>query len=150
MRRNGWSFFYSVTGRPIAVMALALVFSGCAGTRQFVPTPDTRTPVSATSARIYIVRPSAFIASGDGMEILDGGKPVGTVGNGGYLCWDREPEKALIGSKKSAGVELDLKPGETVFLRARRGHACFFMRDDVVRLGPNQGESLVRSAKGPR
>lgn len=81
-----------------AVIVSANVFQlGCAGTQSFTPNDFCSTPIGINMARIVMSRRSGFAAgSAVRFRITDDDQPMGDVGPGGQLCWDRYPGIAHI------------------------------------------------------
>jgi hypothetical protein len=81
-------------------------------------------------ARVVLNRPSGFVGGGARMPVFDDGQPIGEVGNGGRLCWDRHPGLAYVTAAAPAGVasnfgggtgmavQASIRAGETLVIEA--------------------------------
>jgi hypothetical protein len=87
----------------LAGCVAAVLFTGCASTRQYVGMPDQNQRVEdPTKARIYVIRPAA-VGGAIKMNVSDGGQPIGATGPRSYLCWERPPGDTIV-SSMSEGV----------------------------------------------
>jgi hypothetical protein len=71
----------------IAVGLVSVLLAGCASTNQFAPIATG--PIATNSARIVVSRDKGFVGCAAAMAIADNGKPIGNIGPGGQLVWDR-------------------------------------------------------------
>ena len=79
-----------LTGPLIIVILLA----GCApSATQYAPLPnDLRAAPEPGKARICVIRGYVLLASAEAMfDIVEDGKPRGSLANGSYICWERPP-----------------------------------------------------------
>ena len=101
----------------LALGLLAILLSGCAGTRQYVPLPEQSKSVEDPSkGRLYVIRP-ALLGAAVTMNVSDSGKPIGRTGPRGYLCWERPPGEVVI-SGESEGVSalpVNVEAGQRYF-----------------------------------
>ena len=90
----------SISGLSIVIVMYWA--SGCASTVKFTPVDFCSQPVNPTMARIVVSRTSAMLAGSYAPRIFDSGQPIGEIGPGGRLCWDRFPGKAVISKGTTA------------------------------------------------
>jgi hypothetical protein len=99
-----------------AALTCALL-AACAGTSAL---ESQSKPMSAQSARIYIVRPNAFSGSAMGANVKIDGIDVGAVANESYMFVDRPPGRHKIEVKVTAALsgvehEADFEAGRTYY-----------------------------------
>ena len=104
-------------------ITIMYVVSGCASTRSFTLVDYCSKPVNPTMARMVAYRESAFGGGAVAVRVFDNDQPVGDIGPGGRLCWDRYPGESLIyGMNKNGArypqwhVEVDTKANTTYHL----------------------------------
>ena len=107
-------------------LVVALPLCACASTQMYAT--DGISPVGAAAspasnppegkARIVMLRKGAMLGAAIGFEITDTSKPVGKIGPGGVLAWDREPGEIVIGAAASNHPNLTLaaSAGSTYFV----------------------------------
>lgn len=111
------------------VALIALVLSGCVSTVRFTPVDYCKQPVDPKMARIVVSRNSSMVGGGAGMRIFDNDQPIGDVGSGEKLCWDRYPGVSVItigvhGKRtKNKTVAILTKPNKTYIVGAGFGWA---------------------------
>src|SRR5262245_46760826 len=74
-----------ILGYAICILSL---IDGCAATNQFVPRPRNDLPPPG-KAIIRVQRPSGGLGSGRAVTVRDNGTPIGELGPGGELAWER-------------------------------------------------------------
>jgi hypothetical protein len=82
-------------------LMICVLSTGCASqSYQVVHFPNQGTSVEdAKKGRIYLMRQTSSISIPSRtrlMIVYDGDQEIGTVGNYGFLCWEREPGQAVI------------------------------------------------------
>jgi hypothetical protein len=82
-------------------LMICVLWTGCASqSYQVVHFPDQGTSVEdAKKGRIYLMRHTSSISIPSRTRLVivyDGDQEIGTVGNFGFLCWEREPGQAVI------------------------------------------------------
>lgn len=107
--------------KAVTLALLAVVLCGCAAaTKSYTPINYCAAPVNSSMARIIVTRRHDIVARGTALKIFDDHQPIGEVGPGGKLCWDRYPGKALItasmmgSSREHWKMVVDTKP-DTVY-----------------------------------
>lgn len=113
--------------RKFVVMTLfAVVYfvSGCASTTRFTPIDYCSQPVNPEMARIILTRVNEFGGGGAIIRIFDNEQPLGDVGPGGRLCWDRYPGITILRGEMSSGnrkrgwdIDLITEANETYYLQ---------------------------------
>ncbi len=107
--------------RLLSAAASALLAAACASvTTQSVPLPDPASVVAADLCRVYVLREGELIGSLKDVRIYDGEREVGSLTEGGFLCWDRRAIRG-VGRAVFAGYTLDGGPVESVFDLPRQG-----------------------------
>lgn len=112
---------------PLLMCLAAMMFSSCSATSvQRVPMPsaDAEAP-QGNMCRIYMARSTQVLGRKFPIDIIDNQTPIGSIGRGGYLCWDRTAGQNLIqllyqGAKLADGevegvLGFDGEPGETYY-----------------------------------
>ena len=133
----------------LAGCAATLLLAGCASTTQYVPMPDQAKAVEDLSkGRIYLMRPSS-LGSGVGMNVSDGGNPIGSTGPKGYLCWEREPGDAVVSStsENTSRVSLPVRPGSIHYIVQHIRMGIWIARTDLEVVSDEQGRKELRKCK---
>jgi hypothetical protein len=117
------------------LFAVLICLVGCASTQQYtarVESPDLkllgRLKPAPGKAKICVVRRSSFMGAGIAIDIADTGRPIGRVGSGGKLIWERDPGTVVIGASASneANITVTAKAGEVYFVEARTNWGAGF------------------------
>ena len=104
------------------LLPILAFFTGCAKFRcwQTVPFPNQQVKIeNPQMARIYLMRDTVL---GDESNIMDGNTYIGRMTAHRYLCWEREPGKAVIKTmygatkKKTPTLELSVEAGKTYYI----------------------------------
>ncbi len=109
----------------LALLAATLLASCSSSTYQKVPFPRQDVVVSSPSvARIYVARQSLLGSLRD-LRVSDGSTEIGTISQGEYLCWERQPGRGLIvlvyeGPKVDGGdieglLPIECEPGQAYY-----------------------------------
>ena len=89
----------SISGLSIVIVMCGVL--GCTSTVRFMPVDFCSQSVNPAMARIVMSRESSSYGGAIGLRIFDNGQPIGDIGRGGRLCWDRFPGKAVINGQRS-------------------------------------------------
>ena len=114
----------------LSIVIIMYSLSGCASTRSYTPVDFCSQPVNPAMARVVLSRTSSFYGGGVGMLVFDNGQPIGDIGSGGRLCWDRFPGKAVINGRMDRPrtlEELELEKEMTVKVETR-ANATYHVR----------------------
>jgi hypothetical protein len=133
----------------LATCAVALQLVGCAGTKQFVPMPDQSKAIEDPSkGRIYLMRPSSY-GGAVGMNVADGGNPIGSTGPGGYLCWEREPGDVIVSStaENTSRVSLPVRPGSIHYILQRIRMGIWMARTELEVIDEEQAKKELKRCK---
>lgn len=133
----------------LAACACSLLLVGCASTKQFVPMPNQAQSIENTNkGRIYVMRPSA-LGSAVGMNVADGGNPIGSTGPGGYLCWERDPGDVLVSStsENTSRVALAVRPGSIHYVLQNIRMGFWVARTDLEVLDDVRGKKELARCK---
>jgi hypothetical protein len=129
--------------------AAALLLAGCAGTKQFVPMPDlSKTIEDPSKGRIYLFRPSSF-GGAVGMNVADGGNPIGSTGPGGFLCWEREPGDVVVSatSENTSRVSLPVRPGSIHYILQSIRMGIWIARTELEVVDEERGRKELKKCK---
>ena len=100
-------------------------------------------------AKIYIFRDKKFIGSLIGFRISDNGRPIGTLGNGGFLAWERPPGSAVIGASASnyQPLTISTEAERVYFLKARPnwGAGLNSAQVEMKMLPPSAGKAQLKA-----
>jgi hypothetical protein len=133
----------------LAGWAATLLLVGCASTVQYVPMPDqTKAVEDPSKGRIYVMRPSSF-GYAVGMNVSDGGNPIGSTGAGGYLCWEREPGDVIVSStsENTSRVSLPVRPGSIHYVVQHIRMGIWIARTDLEVVSDEEGNKRLKKCK---
>jgi len=134
---------------PLLAVAASLFLAGCAGTRQYLPMPDQSKAVEdSAKGRIYVIRPSSF-GGAVGMNVSDGGNPVGSTGPGGFLCWEREPGDVVVSStsENTSRVSLAVRPGTVHYILQSIRMGIWIARTELEVIDEEKGKKELQHCK---
>lgn len=141
--------FFSQRAAALAAFLISVcsAIGGCATTTALEPQNLAR---DANSARLYFVRPSAFVGVVLSPDIKINGKPIGNVASGSYIYAERPAGKYQIVldhqiEPGSFSYDVTLKPGEDHYFQVVQGGPP----NRVVVLGNNAYVVGVPSKQGP-
>ena len=135
------------------LLCLALMLTGCAATRQFVPLPDQPKKVEDPSkGRIYVMRPASAFWEQAGMNISDSGRYVGETGPRGFICWERAPGATIITGKAEgiSQVPLTVEAGGVYYLFQHLRAGWLEARNEMELLDEAQGREVLRRCHPPK
>jgi len=139
----------------VSVLAAALFGVGCAATTEQYTTSvssfaGTKLPQLITKegyGKIYIFRDKKFVGSAIGFRISDNGRPIGSLGNGGVLAWERQPGSAVIGASASneQALTISTEAEMVYFFKARVTWGAGFNSGQVEMrmLSPSAGKAQL-------
>lgn len=141
--------------RLITFMWVAVVVTGCASTQQFqqvVESPKfNQSPDLAPTngnAKIYVMRTSAFTGSGIAIRIADTGRPIGKIGSGSVLTWERAPGQVVVGASASNenNIAFTLASGDVVFIETKTNWGAGFNSAacEIRLLSNDEGRAMLR------
>ena len=136
---------------PIALSCslAALLFAGCAGSKQFVAMPDLTKPVAdPAKGRIYLLRPSSSGGS-VGMNVADNGHPIGSTGPKGFLCWEREPGDVIVSStaENTRRVSLPVRAGSIHYVLQNIRMGIWMARTELEVIDAERGALELKKCK---
>ena len=105
-------------------ICLLLLIDGCAATNQFVPRPRNDLPPPG-KAIIRVQRPSGGLGSGRSVTVRDDGTPIGDLGPGGELAWERPGGSATLSLAPSWMSVREDNPPLTVTVEAGKTYTYF-------------------------
>lgn len=147
--------------RLIAFMWVAVVATGCATTQQYqqvVESPKfNQSPDLAPkngNAKIYVLRKSAFTGSGIAIGIADTGRPIGKIGSGDLLSWERAPGQVVVGASASneSNVGFTVGAGDVVFIETKTNWGAGFNTAacEIRLMSNNEGRALLSEISAKR
>ena len=135
---------------PLFITAFAaLLFVGCASTKQFVPMPDqSKTLDDPSKGRIYVMRP-ATVGSAITMQVSDGGKLIGETGPHGYLCWERNAGETMItsASEGASSAPLSVRQGGVYYLFQHLRMGIWIARSELEVVSAEEGQKVLKKCK---
>jgi hypothetical protein len=123
-----------------------LLVTGCASTRQFVPLPDQAVKIQDSSkGRIYVMRP-AGAGSAVSMNVSDDGKPIGSTGAHGFLCWEREPGDTIVTSTSEGASKaaLSVQPGVVYYIFQHVRMGLLMARSELEIVDEAKGQKVLK------
>ena len=127
----------------------ALLLMGCASAHQYVPIPDLSKQVEdPNKGRVYVLRPSGF-GGAVGMNVADGGQPIGSTGPGRFLCWEREPGDVIITStsENTSRVSIPVRPGSVHYILQNIRMGIWMARTDLEVIDTERGLKELKKCK---
>ena len=140
----------------VTVLAATLFGMGCVATTEQYTTSvssfaGTKLPqliAKQGHGKIYIFRDKKFVGSAIGFRISDNGRPIGTLGNGGFLAWERPPGSAVIGASASneQALTISTEAEMVYFFKARGTWGAGFNTGQVEMrmLSPSAGKAQLK------
>ena len=138
---------------------VALVLIGCATRTEVYTTRITNQQSmdmsglisDRTMGKIYILRKGKFTGSGIAFPISDNGRPIGRIGSGGILSWERPPGLCNVGASASneQSVSINVKAGHVYFFETRATWGAGFNSAQVEmrQLASIEGYAWVKNKK---
>lgn len=126
----------------LASCVAALFLVGCASSVQYVRLPDLSKKIDdPTKGRIYVMRPSSM-GTAVGMNVSDGGNPIGSTGPAGFLCWERDPGDVIVSSngENTSRVSLAVRPGNSYYVLQHLRMGIWMARTELEVVSEEQGE----------
>lgn len=133
----------------LASCVAALFLMGCASAHQYVPLPDqTKAVADPNKGRVYVMRPSGF-GGAVGMNVSDGGQPIGSTGPGKFLCWEREPGDVVVTStaENTSRVSLPVRPGSVHYVLQHIRMGIWMARTELELVDAERGLKELKKCK---
>jgi hypothetical protein len=133
----------------LASCVATLLFAGCASSVQYVRTPDLSKKIEdPTKGRIYVMRPSS-LGYAVGMNVSDGGNPIGSTGAKGFLCWERDPGDVVVSStsENTSRVSLAVRPGNSYYVLQNIRMGIWLARTELEVIGEEQAQKELKKCK---
>ncbi len=145
--------------RMITLICVAAIMTGCATTQQYQQVIESpkfdQSPDLAPkngNAKIYVLRKYAFAGSGISIGIADTGRPIGKIGAGGVLSWERSPGQVAVGASASneGNVTFTVSSGDVVFIQTKTNWGAGFNSAacEVRLLSNDEGRALLKEIQG--
>src|ERR1041385_7651442 len=133
----------------LASCVVTLFLVGCSSSVQYVHMPDLSKKIDdPTKGRIYVMRPSS-LGYAVGMNVSDGGNPIGSTGAQGFLCWERDPGDVVVSStsENTSRVSLDVRPGNIHYIVQHIRMGIWVARTDMEVVSDEQGRNELKKCK---
>lgn len=125
---------------------LLVLLSGCAS---LGPVYQKVEALPADQGLVYIYRPSSFVGGGVSYDVKVGETPVTTLYNGGYYPYFSAPGEVEFWAKTESrsAVTLDIKAGETYFLKGTVGVGLLVGRPHLTVVPEETGNTEITGCK---
>src|SRR5262250_739163 len=123
-----------------------LLITGCASLGPVYSKVDK---IPDNSGLVYLYRPSAFFGVGVLFNVKTGDRIITTLYNGGYYPYFSAPgEKEFWAQTESkSSVTLDVKPGETYYIKGEVGVGFLVGRPHLMAVDPEIAEKEIVDCK---
>lgn len=123
-----------------------LLITGCASLGPVYSKVDK---IPDNTGVVYLYRPPSFIGSGVSYDVKIGDTVITTLYNGGYYPYYSQPgEKEFWAKTESrSSVTLDVRPGETYYLKGTVGVGFFVGRPHLMIVAPEIAEKEIAECK---
>lgn len=130
----------------IGILVLALMLSSCATLGPQYQKVDS---FQKNKGLVYIYRPSKFVGGGVSYTVSAGDTPVIKLYNGGYYPYFSEPGEIEFWAKTEtkSSVTLDVKPGQTYYIKGTVGVGAFVGRPHLMIVEPSAAETEIAECK---
>ena len=136
---------------------IALIIASCATTKQFQNFTHNK-ELEKDKARVYVIR-TGFSGGAVSTSLFCDDVLIGKTGGNGFLCWDVEEGKHVIGNTQliHAGATLGAANNEDLFVINAKPGKIYFIKQ-YPRIGGfsfefmnnKQGESFLRGKSSPK
>jgi ethanolamine utilization microcompartment shell protein EutL len=98
---------------------------------------------------VYVYRPSSFIGGGVSYDVKVGETPITTLYNGGYFPYFSSPGEIEFWAKTESrsAVTLDVKAGETYFVKGTVGLGILVGRPHLMVMSPETAVAEITDCK---
>jgi hypothetical protein len=98
---------------------------------------------------VYIYRPGSFIGGGVSYDVKIGETPITTLYTGGYYPYFSKPGEVEFWAKteSKSSVTLDVKPGQTYYIKGTVGVGFIVGRPHLMVVEPNVAETEIAECK---
>ena len=86
---------HQIIALMVTIVAI-FIFSGCSTVDSFLPEDFCAKPINPTMARIEFTRIWQLGGAAGPIGIYDNDQPIGNIGPGAKICWDRFPGSSTI------------------------------------------------------
>lgn len=136
--------------KNLSMLAAVVLLGACAASG---PRYEAAAQAPAGKGLVYIYRPGKFMGGGVVFDVHAGPKadnhPVVELASGGYFPYYAEPGELELWSKteSTSSVTLDVKAGQTAYVRGSIGVGFFVGRPSLEVVDHNTGEREIRECK---
>lgn len=133
------------------IMCLCIFLGSCATTTQYAKFAGKEKLQSATTAKIYVLRPSMF-GSAVKMKVFCNDKLMGKTGPKSYLSWEVPEGEHIIksNSENKDYFTVNAKAGKTYYIHQNPKIGFVLVRSSLELLSENEGESVLAKLKQPK
>jgi len=98
---------------------------------------------------VYIYRPGKAMGAAVSYQVKANGVPIIRLNPGGYYAYLAKPGEIEFSAKteSSSSITIDVKPGETYYLKGTIGIGFFVGRPHLVVVTPEVGENEIVKCK---
>jgi hypothetical protein len=123
-----------------------LLITGCASLGPVYSKVDK---IPDNGGLVYLYRPSAFFGGGMSYHVKTGDRIITTLYNGGYYPYfSAAGEKEFWAETESkSSVTLDVKPGETYYIKGELGVGLLVHRPHLMPVDPGIAEKEIVDCK---
>lgn len=128
------------------LLLVILLLQGCAS---LGPAYTKVEQIPENKGLIYIYRPSSIVGGGISPDVKVGGTVIATLYNGGYYPYFANPGEVELWAKteSKSAVTLDVKPGETYYVKGTIGVGFFVGRPHLIVVSPEEGAKEIAACK---
>lgn len=134
------------SGLNYLFLLLLLLTTGCASLGPVYSSVDK---IPDDTGLIYFYRPSSFVGGGASYDIKNNDTVITTLYNGGYYPYFSGPgEKEFWAQTESkSSVTLDVKPGETYYIKGEIGVGFLIGRPHLMVVAPEIAAKEISECK---
>lgn len=128
------------------LLLVILLLQGCAS---LGPAYTKVEQIPENKGLIYIYRPSSIVGGGISPDVKVGETVIATLYNGGYYPYFANPGEVELWAKteSKSAVTLDVKPGETYYVKGTIGVGFFVGRPHLIVVSPEEGAKEIAACK---
>ncbi|NOY84233.1 MAG: hypothetical protein GXO96_05325 [Nitrospirae bacterium] len=132
--------------RILPFFLFLITLSGCANLGPVYRNVDS---IPQKKGLVYIYRPSAFVGGGVSYNVKTGEKVITTLYSGGYYPYFSDPGEVEFWAKteSKSAVTLDVKTGETYYLKGTVGVGFLIGRPHLMFVTPDIAKTEIQRTK---
>lgn len=133
------------------------LFQGCSTPIQYVHFPDqSKTIETPGKARVYVVFPHAIkMIKGRTFPVCENERKIGENAPNGYLCWETDPGKKLISTKRpellspTDSIELTFEANRVYFIKQKINPFDLVHQLSLSLLTEQEGKDILNKCCSP-